>query len=182
MTFASYIFGATIAFLLGALFSLSACSGPKVEEYAEVKPKLDIREYLNGKLKAFGIIEDYSGKVVSHFTVDMIGTWEGNTGTLKEDFVFDDGKKEQRVWTITIDDEGNITGSAHDVIGKSVGKQRGNAFNMTYTLRREVNGRTMDFSMDDWMYLVDNKHLINKTRMKKFGITVAKLTIGFYKE
>ncbi len=182
MTFAGYIFGATIAFLMGSVFALSACSGPDVAAYKEVKPKLDIREYLNGKLRAFGIIEDYSGKVVNHFTVDLTGEWKGNVGTLTEHFVFDDGKKEERIWTITVDEKGGIVGTAHDIVGQSKGKQSGNAFNMTYTLKREVNGRTMEFSMDDWMYLVDEKHLINKTSMKKFGITVARLTIGFYKE
>ncbi|MBA4274316.1 MAG: DUF3833 domain-containing protein [Alphaproteobacteria bacterium] len=182
MTFTAYIFGSVVAFGLGAILSLSACSGPSVEAYAEKKPKLDIREYLNGKLKAFGIIEDYSGEVISSFTVDMEASWEGNKGTLKEDFLFEDGKKEQRIWTINVSDDGKIVGAAHDVVGESKGKQRGNAFNMAYTLKREVNGRMLEFSMDDWMFMVDDKHLINKTRMKKFGITVAKLTIGFYKE
>ena len=182
MAYASYLFGAVVAFTLGALFTLSGCSGPSIEHYKPQSPKLDIREYLNGKLKAFGIIEDFSGKVVSRFTVDLVGTWDGNTGTLKEDFVFEDGKKEQRTWTINVTDDGSITGTAHDVVGESKGKQQGNSFNMTYTLKREIDGKKMEFYMDDWMYLIDDKHLMNKTRMKKFGITVARLTIGFYKE
>jgi hypothetical protein len=182
MSFASYVFGAAVAFGLGSLLTLSACGSPDIAVYKEQKPTLNIRDYLNGSLKAFGIIEDFTGKVVSRFTVTLVGSWQGNVGTLKEDFLFDDGKTEQRIWTITLDESGHMKGTAHDVVGEAIGSQSGNAFNMTYTLRRDINGRVMNFSMDDWMYLVDEKHLINKTRMKKFGITVATLSIGFYKE
>ena len=176
------LLGTLLLLAAAALFVLTGCASPKVESYAEAEPKLDIRVYVDGKMKAYGTIEDITGEVVSRFTADITGSWDGNVGTLDEQFVFEDGKTEERIWTLTMQDDHNFTGTAHDVIGESVGKQYGNALQMRYTLRRDINGRTLDFSMDDWMYLIDEKHLINKTVMRKFGIPVAKLTIGFYKD
>lgn len=165
----------------GSITLLTGCAAPGVESYKGETPKLDIREYLNGKLKAFGTIQDFTGKTVSRFTVDIDASWDGNVGTLKEDFVFASGETEERTWTLTMQDDHHFTGQAHDVIGTAKGKQYGNSLNMHYTLEREINGRNMHFSMDDWMFLVNENYLINKTKMKKIGIPVATLTIGFHK-
>lgn len=163
-------------------FLLSGCSSVRVEDYADKTPKLDIRHYLNGPLEAVGILYDYTGKADVHFHVKMQGSWHGGTGTLKEDFVFSDGKKDHREWTLKFGDGPNFTGTAHDVIGQARGAQYGNALNMNYTLRvKRDNGSTIDLDMDDWMYLIDSKTLINRTKMRKFGFCVGELVITFTK-
>lgn len=182
MSILTTLFGASTIILLGLVFMLSGCASPKVEHYKDQTPALDIREYFDGKLVAYGTIHDYTGEVVSRFTADIDASWEGNVGTLNEKFVFDDGTEEVRNWTLTMKDDENFIGTAHDVVGEAIGKQQGNSLQMKYTLKRSVNGnKPMDFSMDDWMYLVDDKHLINRTSMRKFGIKVAELVIGFHK-
>lgn len=182
MSILTGVFGLSTIILLGLVFFLSGCTAPKVEHYKEQTPALDIREYFNGKLMAYGTIKDYSGEVVSRFTANIDASWEGNVGTLKEKFVFEDGHEEERNWTLTMQDNVNFIGKAHDVVGEAIGKQLGNSLNMKYTLKRSVNGGSpMNFAMDDWMYLIDDTHLVNQTSMRKFGIEVANLTIGFYK-
>lgn len=154
----------------------------KNEYYAERSPKLDLREYLNGPLEAWGMVYDISGKIDVSFHVTMTGSWKGNTGTLEESFVFSDGRKDQRTWTIQFKDDHHFTGTAHDVIGEAVGTQYGNAVNMSYTLNaKRENGSTIELSMDDWLFLMDEKILMNRTKMKKFGITVGELFITFKK-
>jgi hypothetical protein len=37
-------------------------------------------------------------------------------------------------------------------------------------------------TLDDWMYLLDDKILVNKSTIKKLGITFGKLTIFFQKQ
>ena len=165
-----------------AAFMLGGCSSTTTEDYAAKTPKLDIRQYLNGPLEAHGILFDMSGKADLEFVVTMKGTWNGNTGTLDEDFVFSDGRKDKRVWTVHFKDDHRFTATAHDVIGEAVGTQHGNAVNMKYTLRvKRANGDMIDLAMDDWMYLLDDKTLINRTKMKKFGLTVGELVITFRK-
>lgn len=163
-------------------FMLGGCTSISTEDYKDKSPKLDIRTYLNGPLEAWGILYDMSGKADVHFHVHMTGTWEGNKGTLDEHFVFSDGRKDHRVWTIQFQDDHTFSANAHDVVGTAQGSQKGNAVNMTYVLRvPRKNGNTIDLTMDDWMYLVDDKTLINRTKMKKFGLSVGELVIAFRK-
>lgn len=162
--------------------SIFSCSSITPRDYSQNQPKLDIRKYLNGKVKAWGILEDRSGKITRRFTVEMKGKWQGNTGTLEEHFVFDDGKKDQRTWTINFSDDNNFTASAGDVVGKASGLQDGNAMRMNYVLDLEVEkGKRYKVNLDDWMYLIDEKTLVNKSSIKKFGITFGELTIFFQK-
>lgn len=164
------------------LYVLTGCSSVTVEDYAANTPKLDIRQYLNGKLEAWGVLFDTSGKADLHFHVTMVGSWQGNVGTLKENFVYSDGRKDERIWTITFTDDTNFTATAHDVEGVAVGSQAGNAANMRYVLNAvRSNGDTITLSMDDWLYLVDDKTLVNRTKMRKFGLTVGELMIAFKK-
>jgi len=169
-------------FFASMLFVLTGCSSVTVKDYEGKTPALDIRHYLNGRLEAWGVLIDYTGKADRHFHVVMEGSWNGNTGTLKEWFTFSDGQKDERIWTVTFSDDHTFTGTAHDVMGVAKGGQYGNAVNMRYTLRvKRDNGSTIDLAMDDWMYLVDDQTLINRTKMRKFGVTVGELLIAFKK-
>ena len=76
---------------------LAGCAGPRVDEYRNEKPVLDLATYFNGKLDAWGIVRNRSGKVVKRFRVEMTGTWQGSSGTLEEDFTYADGSKSRRV-------------------------------------------------------------------------------------
>ncbi|MES2678220.1 MAG: DUF3833 domain-containing protein [Pseudomonadota bacterium] len=169
--------------LITISMSLFSCKSITPQDYAQNEPKLDIRKYLSGNVKAWGILEDRSGKITRRFTVDMIGTWNGNKGVLDEKFIFDDGEKSARIWTIEVSDNNNFTATAADVVGKAIGKQYGNTIQMAYTLDLEVaKGKRYNVVLDDWMYLLDEKTLVNKSEIKKFGITFGKLTIFFKKD
>ena len=67
--------------LVGTLALLSACASPSVEDYAQERPALDLRQYFNGPLTAHGMFTDRQGKVVKRFTVQMTGKWTGNAST-----------------------------------------------------------------------------------------------------
>lgn len=169
-------------FLASALFIVTGCSNVTPDDYETMNPKLDLRQYLNGKLEADGVLIDFTGKADRHFHVAMVGKWQGNEGTLDEDFTYSDGKKQKRQWTLKFIDDHNFTGTAADVVGVGYGRQAGNAMNMTYTLKAtRDSGETIDLSMDDWMYLVNDKTLINRTKMRKFGVVVGELIISFRK-
>lgn len=165
-----------------ATLMLSGCGGFTTEDYAEVKPKLDIRQYLNGPLTAKGILYDYSGKADLMFHVKMTGTWKGNDGTLQEHFTYSDGRTEERSWKIHFTDDQHFIATAGDLIGEAKGSQHGNTVNMRYRLNAtRASGDTITLSMDDWMYLIDANTLINRTKMRKFGLTVGELVITFEK-
>ena len=164
-----------------AVSLLSGCAGPKIEDYATEKPQLDMRQYFNGTLDAYGVFTDRSGKVVKRFTVVMVCKWQGDTGVLDEDFTYSDGTKDRRVWTLKRSRDGRYTGTAADVLGEAKGEEQGNAFRWGYTLKLPVDGKVIDVQFDDWMYLMSDKVMLNKAVMSKFGFKLGEVTLSFFK-
>jgi hypothetical protein len=162
----------------GAL-AASGCAGPSVNDYASEKPVLDLRQYFNGVVDAWGIFTDRSGKVVKRFTVVMHCQWNGDQGVLDEDFVYSDGSKQKRIWRLQHLGNGRYSGQADDVIGVADGETRGNAFNWRYTLALPVGSQVWQVQFDDWMYLLDDKVMLNKAAMSKFGIFLGEVTLSF---
>jgi len=168
-----------LAATAGAL--LAACASPDVGTYADQRPALVLERYFNGRVDAWGMFTDRSGKVVKRFRVVMECRWQGDAGVLDEDFTYSDGTKQRRVWRIRKLGEGRYTGTADDVVGEARGQAAGNALRWNYTLALNVDGRTWEVEMDDWMYLMDDKVLMNKTVMSKFGIRLGEVTLAFVK-
>jgi len=163
-----------------AAFALFGCATVDVANYQAERPPLDLAQYFNGTVDGWGMFQDRSGKVIRRFTVRIDAKWEGNRGTLDEHFEFSDGEKQNRVWTLVKDGD-RFTGTAGDVIGTGTGVQQGNAFNMRYVLRVPYSGRTIDVDMDDWMWRIDEKTVLNRTAMTKFGFRVGEVTLSFRK-
>lgn len=165
--------------MLGAAAALSGCAAPDPTVYSAEKPVLDLRTYFDGIVDAWGVFQDRSGKVVRRFTVTMRCSWNGDVGTLDEDFVYSDGKKEKRVWTLRRLPGGRYTGTAADVVGEAQGQVSGNAFNWRYTLALEVDGTVWNVDFDDWMYLIDERVMLNRATMSKFGVRLGEVLLSF---
>jgi hypothetical protein len=161
--------------------SAMGCSSPGMDLYANEKPVLDLQQYFNGTLDAYGIFTDRSGAVVKRFTVVMRCSWQGDSGVLDEDFTYSDGSLQKRVWRLTKLAEGRFSGRADDVVGEALGESRGNAFHWAYTLRLPVNDKVYDVQFDDWMYLMTDKVMLNKASMRKFGVHLGEVTLSFAK-
>jgi hypothetical protein len=163
------------------LVALTACASPQPTDYAQEKPTLDLQTYFNGNLTAHGIFTDRSGKVVKRFKVLLQCQWSGNEGVLDEDFTYSDGQKQRRVWRLSKQPNGNYIGRADDVVGEAKGVVSGNALQWRYTLRLPVEGRNIDVQFNDWMFLMDERVMINKATMSKFGVRLGEVTLSFYK-
>ena len=165
--------------------SLFACSSPSVTQYANEKPNLDLSEYFNGTIDAYGIFTDRSGEVKKRFTVLLVANWKvvdgKKLGTLDESFEYSDGTKQKRIWTLTETAPGKYIGRADDVVGEALGESAGNALNWAYTLALPVDGTIYHVQFNDWMYLVTPKVMLNKAKMSKFGIDLGEVTLSFYK-
>jgi len=150
--------------------------------YINREPSLDLRQFYNGEIKAHGIVQNWRGRVTRTFKLTMHCHWQGNIGTFAEFFHYSDGVKSQRKWQIEMLDGGQYRGVAADVIGYANGMQLGNAAHSIYTVKLPVSGKTHKIKFDDWMFLVDDNHIINIIDMKKFGLTVAKVVIHIEKQ
>jgi hypothetical protein len=83
-----------------ATLLLGGCASQNIDSYAADKPVLDLRQYFNGRLDAYGIFTDRSGAVVKRFTVVMACSWVGDEGVLDEDFRYSDGSTQKRIWRL----------------------------------------------------------------------------------
>ena len=158
------------------------CASPTPADYASEKPVLDLKSYFNGEFVAHGLFTDRSGKVARRFVVQMTGSWTGKQGTLDERFIYSDGKTERRVWRLTDEGNGRWTGRADDVVGVAEGRSAGNALNWRYTLALPVDGSVYEVQFDDWMYLMDERVMLNKAVMSKFGVRIGEVTLSFVKK
>ena len=163
-----------------ALF-LGGCASHNIAQYANEQPTLDLQQYFNGTLDAYGVFTDRSGAVVKRFTVLMQCTWTGDQGVLDEQFSYSDGTKQTRIWRLTKTGNGRFVGRADDVVGEAQGESRGNAFHWTYTMRLPVDNNVYDVQFDDWMYLMTDKVMLNKATMSKFGVRLGEVTLSFTK-
>ncbi len=169
-------------FLMAIMSILTACSGPTLNHYKGTEPPLDLKAYFNGPIKAWGVVQDRKGHVTRRFDISMVGTWDGDTGTLEEHFDYYDGKTQKRTWTIKKIADNSYEGSADDIIGMATGNLEGNAMRWAYVMDLDVGDKTYRITFDDWMFLMNDGVLINRSYLKKFGITVAELTIFMQKQ
>ena len=172
-----------IIFILFIAFLLTNCSGNDMKpiDFKDQKPRLIIEEYLSGSVKAYGILQNRSGKVTRQFTADLNGKWDGKQLILDEKFHWSDGEIQTRQWQITKIDEHHYEGTAEDVVGVAKGFSYGPAFKFEYVLLVPVKGKEIKITFDDWIFMQDDKVAINRATMTKFGFKVAELTVSFIK-
>ena len=173
----------TILFLLGAVTvvallllrrRLASFMAQTPQDYAD-GPLFNMRDVFNGPIECEGVIYGPTGRVTSRFEADFVASWEGNIGTVREEFRYDSGTVQHREWTFTLGNDGSIAAEAADVVGTGTGMQRGSAVQLNYNIRltEEAGGHVL--STTDWMYLTPNGNVMNRSQFRKFGIKVAEL-------
>ncbi|MGH1354800.1 MAG: DUF3833 domain-containing protein [Thalassovita sp.] len=151
-------------------------SSQRAGDYAQTGPAFDLRTHLNGPIQSEGVIHGPTGRVSSRFVAQMHGEWNGATGTLTENFSFAGGRKQTREWSLKLANDGTFTATAPDVIGTATGEVSGAAICMRYRIRLQPDAGGHILSVTDWLYLMENGVILNRSEMRKFGIKVAELT------
>ena len=176
MSFLPYLIIGAALMLIATFFKERYVSfwGQSPDDY-EDGPQFDIRERFVGPIQCEGIIYGPAGRVSSRFTAQFDCTWEGNVCMMKEIFHYDSGNVQNREWTLTLGNDGGIKAEAPDVIGAGSGQQKGSAVLLNYKLKltEDAGGHVLDVT--DWMYLMQNGSIMNRSQFRKFGIKVAEL-------
>ncbi len=167
-----------MALTLGLVMAKSRFAGFRSQsptEFAGKGPAFDPREHLSGPILCEGVIYGPTGRVTSRFVADMVGEWNGNTGTLRETFRYDSGTVQNRCWTLRLGNDGKMQATAPDVVGTGTGAVSGPAVEMRYDIKLPADAGGHVLSVVDWMYLMENGTIMNRSQFTKFGITVAEL-------
>ena len=174
--------------ILSALALTAACTGkPSFDDPSLSDEKLNLEEFFDGDLVAYGQFQDILGTVRRSFVVDIHGDWDGKVLTLQEDFVYEDGSTEQRIWSLTKTGDDTWTGTAPGVIGVASGQEQDNRFNWRYEIDLPIpvadgTAQTMRVTFDDWMWLQTDTRLFNRAYIKRYGIDIGDVSISFEKQ
>jgi len=170
-----------IAILVLSGILTGGCSGMNIDEFEQAGPEFVLEDYFQGRTMAWGLFEDRFGRVQRQFVVEIDGEWDGTTLVLNEDFVYNDGEKENRVWSITSTGENTYEGETANAIGKARGVRQGNAFHWTYDFNLKVGDGYWKVAFDDWMFLQPDGVLLNKAEVTRFGIKMGTVFLSFSK-
>ena len=164
------------------MLSLTACVGkPSLDDAPLSDGDFELEEFFDGTVVAQGQFQDIFGTVRRRFDVTIEGTWDGERLRLVEDFIYEDGTTEQRIWTLEQTSDEEWQGTAPGVIGVATGEERGDTFNWTYTIDLPVPDGTLRVSFDDWMWQLSETSVLNRAYMKKFGADIGEVIIFFEK-
>ncbi len=170
------IAGLLLAVLAGYLFqNFLGFRAQRPDDYAGQGKEFDIRQHLNGPMICEGVIYGPTGRVNTRFVANMNAKWVGNDGLMTEEFHYDTGGKLDREWTLRMDTDGAFMATAPDIVGVGQGRQAGSAVELKYAIKlpESAGGHVLDTT--DWMYLMENGTIINRSQMRKFGIKVGEL-------
>ena len=173
------LIGASAGALLASCSSLNI-DGPK---YADITPDFDLFQFFDGEVEVWGIVQNRSGDLIQRFEANIQGTIDGATLTLDETFEYGYGEgATERVWKITDQYDGAYSGTASDVLNVASGKDYGNGFLWTYQIELPVGERRVTVNFQDWIWAFDENPIVNRSYIRKFGITFAEVTIFMRKK
>lgn len=173
------------ALALAATLFIAACTGkPSLDDSSLSDRQLNLEEFFAGETVAKGQFQDIFGTVRRSFDVTIDGQWDGETLTLTEDFVYEDGSTERRVWSLVKTGPDTWEGTAAGVIGTATGEEKGDRFNWRYTIDLPIptadgTTDTMRVSFDDWMWLMSDDRLLNRAYMQRYGLDIGEVIIWF---
>ena len=159
---------------------LSSCS-TNLSQYQDNTPVFSMTEFFTGELCAKGLVRNRDASVYRKFIAEIKARSSHEEVILDEQFVFDDGEKQERVWIFKKQGSG-WSGSAGDVVGNAVGKTSGDTLHLTYQLKITSDGDEVIVDMDDWLHLVDENTLMGSTNITKWGFDVGQIDIFIQKQ
>ena len=166
--------------ILVPVLIISSCGmKPSIEDSKLSDREFSLEEFFDGETKAYGQFQDILGNVSRRFTVDIKGVWDGSNLILTEDFVYEDGSEEQRIWDLVKTGENAWVGSADGVIGTANGLTSGDMFYWTYTIDLPTPSGETRVSFKDYMWMLSDNRVLNKAYMSKWGIPVGEVIIIF---
>ena len=168
-----------VVLLLIVVFT-AGCSSLQPRSFDGGRPQFEPERFFEGATHSWGVIENRSGNPRSRFRADMMGRRDGEYLVITQDFTFEDGHTQQRVWRLRRIGEHRYESTATDVVGVAAGEAFGNAFRWEYTLALRPGNPLANVRFHLWMYLQDDgQTMINRVTITKLGLIIGQTTEYF---
>ena len=138
-----------------------------------------MEKFFVGHTTAIGSFSAING-VNRKFDVVLTGRLRGDTLTLREDFVYDDGEKDRKTWRFVRTGPTTYRGTREDVIGTTTLRVDGNTARFNYLVDLDPGPEKNIVRFFDKMVLSDDgKSITNTATVWKYILPVARVRVDF---
>ncbi len=168
--------------LLLVLF-VFGCNRPMtVEAFHGTVPEFDPVAFWTGHTRSWGVVEDRVGAPTETIETDCVGTAEPGGVHLEQTLTEGDGTVRHRDWHLRRVGTGRFAATAQDMVGTAEGQAAGRVFHWDWVWATSPGNGLKNVTMHQWMYLMPDGTLMNRTVITKLGITVAQVSEQFRRE
>jgi hypothetical protein len=141
------------------------------------------------------VLEDFfAGRTIAHagfaaisglrrdFQIDITGVWKSNTLSLHETFAFDDGETDHKTWQFEKVADGKYVANREDLLRPVHATIQTSTLRYSYSLFLNPAQKKNVVRFRDRITMVDERTLINKAIVFKYGIPVGRVTGIFLKQ
>ena len=147
----------------------------------KVPAKFVPEEFFSGELKASGMFIDRFGNIQKRFSADVSCQPANDGFVLNENFTFDDGTTEKRIWEIQRTSDKSYVGLTDDVKDKAKGTLTNIGLLWRYDFYLELFGRRVLVNFNDKMIMQSSDVVLNHATITKFGLKLGELFISFHR-
>ncbi len=167
--------------LFATLLALAGCSRPKpIASFTGTSPAFDPVVFWTGHTHSWGVVENRQGAPTETVATDCIGTPEGADGLhMMQTLTEGDGTVTHRDWHMKRVSPDRFVATANDMDGQAEGRSAGRVFHWRWFWALKLGSALQTVAMDQWMYLMPDGTMMNRTSISKFGIILAEVTEQF---
>ena len=159
---------------------LFGCSeAPPAEELRATTPVIDPIRFFTGHVRSWGVMEDRSGRPTSIVNTDCTGEADGDTLRMTQRLTIGQDSPVTRVWQMRRVGTDRYEATANDMVGTAAGDASGRAFHWTWTLATSPGNDLQNGSLEQWWYLLEDGSMLNRTTIRKLGVTLAQVSEHF---
>ncbi len=154
-----------------------------VDAFRTTTPVFDPIRFFTGHVRSWGVLENRSGQPTSVVTTDCVGEVENETAghvlRMTQQLTIGQDPPMTRTWIMRRTGPNRFQATANDMVGTAVGEASGRAFRWTWMLATSPGNALRTVEMEQWWYLLDDGSMLNRTTIRKLGVTLARVSEHF---
>ena len=163
-----------------AVLALAGCSHAlAVRDFAGSAPALDPLAFFTGHTHSWGVLENRAGAPTATLTTDGEGVLQDGVLHMHQTIAMSDGSVQHRDWQLARTGPGRYEGTASDMVGRARGEAAGRAFHWGFAIALSPGNPLETVRFEQWMYLMEDGSLVNRTTIAKLGVILAEVTERF---
>jgi hypothetical protein len=166
-------------FCLALLFAIAGCSKPlPMQHFAGTTPEFDPIAFWSGHHRSWGVVENRAGGPTDTIATDCIGTPDSGGLHMVQTLTLGDGTVQHRDWHLRRNGAGYVA-TANDMVGEAHGQAAGRVFHWRFVIATRPGNPLFNVTFDQWMYLLDDGSMMNRTTVRKLDVILAEVSEVF---